>query len=97
MRKSGPSCPIESTKPLTLSSIRISVEKPSLSACAFMGNYDEPRLRAQMYAEQYRLTLGDELGAGVHGIVFATERQSQTHPIWHSVVKAHQGEIEYGR
>jgi hypothetical protein len=51
-----------------------------------------------MYAEIYGLLLGDELGAGVHGIVFATESQSQgTQRYWQSAVKAHQGEIEYGR
>ncbi len=51
-----------------------------------------------MYAEQHALTLGDELGAGVHGIVFASESQSQRRQLAsRSAVKAHQGETEYGR
>lgn len=51
-----------------------------------------------MYAEQYGLKLGRELGAGVHGIVFSTESQPQGDDLsGQSAVKAHQGEVEYCR
>jgi|GEM_PF-3683549 len=37
---------------------------------------DELRDRAQEYARQNGLALGDELGAGVHGIVFLFQAYS---------------------
>jgi hypothetical protein len=63
-----------------------------------MSMNDEPRQRARMYAEQFGLTLTDELGSGVHGIVVATESQDQigTLPL-RSALKAYQHEVHYLR
>ena len=41
-----------------------------------MSYNEESRWRAEECAKQYGLTLSDELGHGVHGIVFVTESQS---------------------
>jgi hypothetical protein len=63
-----------------------------------MGFKDELRDRAQEYARQNGLALSDELGAGVHGIVFLTESQPEKgQPAARSAIKAHQREADYRR
>ena len=63
-----------------------------------MSYHDESRYRAQGYAEQHAMALGDELGHGVHGIVFVTEGQSQKGGVpLRSAVKAYQDETCYCR
>jgi hypothetical protein len=63
-----------------------------------MSIHEELRFRAQAYANEHGLPLADELGHGVHGIVFATEGQVQhgTLPL-RSAIKAHLREIDYCR
>lgn len=54
--------------------------------------------RARAYAQLKGLALGDQLGRGVHGIVFLTECQGQKatdSPL--SAIKAHQNEPDYWR
>jgi hypothetical protein len=60
---------------------------------------DEPLRRARQYADRRGLTLGRELGFGVHGVVVVTENQPvQGQPARRqSAVKAHQRETEYLR
>src|SRR5690242_9271613 len=54
--------------------------------------------RAREYAACHGLVLGDELGHGVHGIVFATESQPQNQePMMESAIKVHEREPDYGR
>jgi len=50
--------------------------------------------RAALYAQRHGLTLGEQLGFGVHGIVFVVE--SQTKP-GASAIKAHEREAAYCR
>src|SRR5436309_3347316 len=54
--------------------------------------------RAQAYGQGRGLALGEQLGFGVHGIVFATESQSETgsSPV-RSAVKVHESETGYRR
>jgi hypothetical protein len=55
-------------------------------------------LRAQEFAGRHGLALGDELGHGVHGIVFATESQAQKGvSAVHSAIKVHEREPDYCR
>jgi hypothetical protein len=49
--------------------------------------------RIQLYVSRHGLTLGRELGFGVHGIVFDAENQAQGL----SAIKAHQREADYLR
>lgn len=59
---------------------------------------EEPRRRAQEYVQRYGLSLGDELGFGVHGIVFVAESQpKQGMAALRSAVKAHRQEPDYCR
>jgi hypothetical protein len=54
--------------------------------------------RAREYAQRKGLTLGEQLGAGVHGIVYATESQHENSPaLVRSALKAHQHERYYLR
>ena len=55
---------------------------------------DEPMRRAREYADRRRLTIGKELGFGVHGIVFVMESPASNRQ---SAVKAHQRELDYLR
>jgi hypothetical protein len=52
------------------------------------------RRRADEYARRNRLALGEQLGYGVHGIVFVVE--SQTEP-GRSAIKIHEREVPYCR
>ena len=59
---------------------------------------DEPLRRAQAYAAAHGLALGEELGFGVHGIVFVAENQGEKRgAAVRSAVKAHQREVDYAR
>jgi hypothetical protein len=68
----GPSCAPGKTLPFTYKWIRTSAEWPKgLVDDAFMSNPPEFLRRAQKYCEAKGLILGDSLGSGVHGNVFA--------------------------
>jgi hypothetical protein len=55
-------------------------------------------LRAKEYAKRRGLTLGTELGHGVHGIVFATESQPEGGIfVVASAIKDHEHEVDYCR
>jgi hypothetical protein len=59
---------------------------------------EELRRRAREYTQRHGLLLGNELGAGVHGIVFATESQPKKgRPPLRSAIKIHQRAADYGR
>lgn len=59
---------------------------------------DDLEQRARRYAERHGLTLGEALGAGVHGIVFVTESQPESNVAGRqSAVKAHRQEPDYRR
>src|SRR2546422_3359256 len=59
---------------------------------------DEFLRRAQEYTQRNNLVLGEELGFGVHGIVFVTESQRQKDPFdGRSAIKVHQREPDYRR
>jgi hypothetical protein len=59
---------------------------------------DELRRRAREYTRRHGLVLGDELGCGVHGIVFMTESQPQKAPVAvRSAIKVHQRPADYSR
>jgi hypothetical protein len=63
-----------------------------------MARQDELLRRAQEYAQRNGLSLGDELGFGVHGIVLSAECQTKAgEPSVHSAVKAHEQEPCYFR
>jgi hypothetical protein len=52
----------------------------------------------KQYATRHGLSLGDELGHGVHGIVFATESQPRKDvAAVHSAIKVHEREADYCR
>lgn len=54
--------------------------------------------RAREYTKRNGLVLGDELGFGVHGIVFATESQpKEGETPLRSAIKAHEREPDYLR
>jgi hypothetical protein len=59
-----------------------------------MSNRPELLLRARKYCEKNGLILGDSLGTGVHGSVFAVENQTKTGI---SAIKAHEHEHAYRR
>ena len=59
-----------------------------------MSNRPEPLRRAQEYCKQNGLLLGNPLGAGVHGSVFAVESQTEKRI---SAIKVHEREPPYGR
>src|SRR5438477_7248758 len=53
-------------------------------------------LRAQEFAQHHGLSLGNQLGHGVHGIVFATESQPEKGvPAVQSAIKVHEREPAY--
>jgi hypothetical protein len=57
---------------------------------------DKLVLRAQEFAQGRGLSLGNQLGHGVHGIVFATESQPEKGvPAVQSAVKVHEREAAY--
>ena len=59
---------------------------------------DEVLRRAQEYSQRQGLALGDRLGAGVHGTVFATEGQPKLgQAALRSAVKIHEREEFYRR
>jgi hypothetical protein len=59
---------------------------------------DDLRRRAAEYANLRGLGLSDELGCGVHGIVFATESQlEEDRSAVRSAIKVHQQEAAYRR
>jgi len=63
-----------------------------------MASRDELLRRAREYLQRYGLALGDELGAGVHGIVFATESQPEKGiSAVRSAIKVHHREPHYLR
>jgi len=54
--------------------------------------------RAREYTQRRGLVLGDELGTGVHGTVFATESQPEKGPAAvRSAIKVHQRQPDYLR
>jgi hypothetical protein len=57
--------------------------------------------RAQEYAQRYGLAMGEQLGAGVHGIVFEAQRLPQPGMLFaltpDSAIKVHRSEPEYRR
>ena len=59
-----------------------------------MSNQPELLRRAQKYCEAKGLILGDSLGSGVHGSVFALESQSEND---RSAIKVHEREQAYRR
>jgi len=63
-----------------------------------MGPSDELLRRSREYAQQHGLILGEQLGYGMHGIVFVAESQSgkEGAPI-RLAVKVHRRELEYVR
>ena len=63
--------------PLTFSCMRTSAEKPRLFCVPLMNFKDDLERRAREYAQRHGLALGEQLGAGVHGIVFVTESQPE--------------------
>ena len=63
-----------------------------------MGFRDEVLRRAGEYSQRNGLVLADELGSGVHGIVFATESQPKHAPqAIRSAIKVHEREAHYLR
>ena len=50
--------------------------------------------RVQTYAERKGLTLGDQLGFGVHGIVFSAKNQTKN---GRAAIKVHEREIDFMR
>ncbi len=63
-----------------------------------MSFYEEVTFRAREFAKENDLALGDELGRGVHGIVFASDGQSQSNQLpFRSAIKAHQREVDFCR
>ena len=85
--------------PLMLNCIWTTVEKRvDFEFSLIMTDKDDILRRANEYTLLHDLTLGDELGAGVHGIVFATECQSEfaARPV-QSAVKVHRSETGYLR
>jgi hypothetical protein len=54
--------------------------------------------RARQYTQQHGLLLGEELGCGIHGIVFVTECHSENKPAAaRSAIKVHQRQPSYCR
>jgi hypothetical protein len=52
--------------------------------------------RAEEFAKRHGLTLGDQLGHGVHGIVFAAEIQPEKSGLAvQSAIKVHEREASY--
>jgi hypothetical protein len=63
-----------------------------------MISQDELARRAREYAQRRGLLVGNQLGFGVHGRVFATECQPQTDPaILQSAIKIHYRNADYRR
>jgi hypothetical protein len=63
-----------------------------------MSRNEELIRRAQEYAQQRGMVLGEHIGSGVHGIVFATESQHENAPSpVRSAVKVHEHEADYRR
>jgi hypothetical protein len=59
---------------------------------------EERRRRAREYLQRTGRALGDELGTGVHGSVFATQSQPEKGPpAVRSAIKIHQREADYCR
>lgn len=61
-----------------------------------MSYKDDILRRARQYTENNALTLGDELGSGVHGIVFVTVCQRHQGEV-RSAIKVHRREPDYFR
>jgi hypothetical protein len=59
-----------------------------------MATKEELRRPADVYAQRYGLLLGEQIGYGIHGIVFVVE--SQTKP-GRSAIKVHEREAAYCR
>lgn len=63
-----------------------------------MSFHDELEHRARQYTQRSGLVLGQELGRGVHGIVFVIESQPEKGPMAaRSAIKAHRREPDYCR
>src|ERR1700730_12259198 len=79
--------------------MRTSAEKPlRLGLIALMGVHDELVRRAEEFARRSGLVLGQQLGFGIHGIVFATESQPGRGPsAVRSAIKVHRREPDYSR
>lgn len=59
---------------------------------------EELENRARQYTQQHGLLLGEQLGCGVHGIVFVTESQPENKPAAaRSAIKVHQKQPPYCR
>ena len=59
---------------------------------------EELEWRIRQYAERNGLRLGEQLGYGLHGIVFTAESQpEQDSPVVRSAIKVHRREQEYVR
>jgi hypothetical protein len=86
-------------RPFTDSVIQTSAEYPFFfGSTALMSLNENLMLRAKEYAHRRVLSLGTELGHGVHGIVFATESQPEEGvPVVESAIKVHEHEPDYCR
>jgi hypothetical protein len=63
-----------------------------------MTRKEELSRRAGEFTKRYGLALGEELGFGIHGIVFALESQTEPEgPTFHSALKVHEQEQGYRR
>jgi hypothetical protein len=63
-----------------------------------MSIQEELLRRAREYTQRHGLALGDILGSGVHGTVFAAESQPEKgENALHAAIKVHQYEPDYGR
>ena len=59
-----------------------------------MMSKSELMLRAQQYAQRYGLTVGEQLGLGVHDTVFVAESQQEP---GRSAIKVHERQTSYSR
>jgi hypothetical protein len=63
-----------------------------------MARREEIVRRGREYAERNRVNLGEELGFGVHGIVFVAESQTEPgEPAVCAAIKVHEREADYCR
>ncbi len=63
-----------------------------------MGINDELMNRAREYSQRHSLVLGEHLGSGVHGIVFAAESQHEKGPpVLRSAIKVHEHQPDFRR
>lgn len=78
----------------------LTVEIVSICGAVIVGMNDEKELsaRAELYGKRRRIQLDDQLGFGMHGIVFESEHQSEILGISFGIaVKFHTMEIPYFR